>query len=574
MSSSFTNDGLLHLTASGAVATDIARFSVTGAGSTLTNTGTIAMDGGIASAVLETRGNLDNQGLISANSVSDTGLSPIVGVNASITNSGTISITGGTKFDVGFATGTTGVTSFANSGTLDVSGNLVLQQTTLTNTGSFQTVAGAKIDIIENSVLDLTADVNAVAGSTVTVGNGSTTGEVSGAGTLFNAGILELNNGTLSGNVSDSSGAVSIQGSSNLNSGVLEFGQNTTLSFSAAADKLANSGTIDVNGNSILTVDTGTLENLAAGTINVAGTGTIALANSGIFSDSGTTNFGLSPGSLTIGGDMIRGDTASMLFELGGLTPGVGGFDQLTVTGELTAGGTLDIVEFGAFDVSTGDSFAIVETGTLTGSFREISGLDVGGGVLLDALQSATGVTLTGRAVTHQGSAGDETLAGGTGADVIVAGDGNDFVVSGGGADLMHGGAGDDIFVAADAGFGRLDGGGGADTVRVASGNLDLTTSRGDQLSGVEHFDLSGAGDNTLTLDADIALAATGGVNPLTGAVDSLLIDGDTGDAVTAQGAWSNTGTLTIGGNGYSVFQDSGNGATIFVDDDVAVNVI
>ena len=574
MSSSFTNDGLLHLTALGAVATDIARFSVSGAGSTLTNTGTIAMDGGIASAVLETRGNLDNQGLISANSVSDTRLSPIVGVNGSITNSGQINISVGTKFEVGFATGTTGVTSFDNSGTVDVSGNLVLQQTTLTNTGALQTVAGAKIDVVENSVLDITSDVNAALASTITVGNGSATGEISGSGTLFNAGDLSLNNGTLSGNVSDSSGTLSIQGASNLNSGVLEFGQNTTLDFSTASDKFDNSGTIDVNGNSVLTVDTGTLENLAAGTINVFGTGTIALASTGIFSDSGTTNFGLSPGSLTIGGDMIRGDTAFMLFELGGLTAGVGGFDQLTVTGELSAGGTLDIVEFGGFDVSTGDNFTIVEAGTLTGSFREISGLDVGGGVVLDALQSANGVTLTGRAVTHQGTAADDTLTGTAGADVIVAGDGGDFVVSGGGADLIHGGAGNDIFVAADTGFGRLDGGGGTDTVRVASGDLDLTTLRGDQLSGIEYFDLTGSGNNTLTLDADIALAATGGVNPLTGVLDSLLIDGDSGDAVTAQGAWTNTGTVTIGANGYSVFESGDNGATIFVDDVVAVTVV
>jgi hypothetical protein len=270
---------------------------------------------------------------------------------------------------------------------------------------------------------------------------------------------------------------------------------------------------------------------------------------------------------------MIRGDTAFMLFELGGLTAGVGGFDQLTVIGELTAGGTLDVVEFGAFDVSAGDDFAIVNAGTLTGSFREISGLDVGGGVVLDAVQTTTGVTLTGQAVTHQGTAGDDTLTGGAGTDVIVGGDGADFVVSGGGADLMHGGAGNDIFVASDAGFGRLDGGAGTDTVRVASGDLDLTTLRGDQLSGVEHFDLSGAGDNTLTLDANIAFAATGGTNPLTGAIDSLLIDGDAGDAVSAQGSWTNTGSVTIGANGYSVFTDGGNGATIFVDQDVAVNL-
>ncbi len=81
-------------------------------------------------------------------------------------------------------------------------------------------------------------------------------------------------------------------------------------------------------------------------------------------------------------------------------------------------------------------------------------------------------------------------------------------------------------------------------------------------------------GNNTLMLDADIALAATGGTNPLTGIIDSLLIDGDAGDAVTAQGSWTNTGTVAIGANGYSVFQDGGNGATIFVDDDLAVNLV
>lgn len=51
-----------------------------------------------------------NRGLISANSISDTGLSPIVGFNDAVTNSRTISIAGGAKFTVGFAAGTTGVT--------------------------------------------------------------------------------------------------------------------------------------------------------------------------------------------------------------------------------------------------------------------------------------------------------------------------------------------------------------------------------------------------------------------------------------------------------------------------------
>lgn len=77
-----------------------------------------------------------------------------------------------------------------------------------------------------------------------------------------------------------------------------------------------------------------------------------------------------------------------------------------------------------------------------------------------------------------------------------------------------------------------------------------------------------------LTLNTDIVLAANAGTNPLMGAFDSLLIDGDSGDAVSAQGAWTNTGTVTIGANGYSVFESGDNGARIFVDGDVAVKVV
>ncbi len=572
-SSAFTNQGLIHLTA-GTLGTETAIFDQ-GSGFTLTNTGTIAMDGGVSGALLELSGDLDNQGLISVNTLAETRIVPNTGVNGTMTNSGTVSINSGSELFIGLDTGATGITGFTNTGTLDATGALTLRQTTLTQTGSLQIVSGGAVNVIENSKLDLGVDFTSVVGSTIAVGNGTATGEISGAGTFFNAGFLTLNNGTLSGNVNENSGSIAIQGASNVNSGVLEFSSNATLNFVAAADKLANSGTIDVNGNSTLTVTTGTLENLAAGTINVGGTGTIDTASGGIFSDSGTTNFGLSPGSLTIGGDMIRGDSAFMLFELGGLTPGVGGFDQLTVTGELDAGGTLDVVEFGGFDVAVGDSFQIVNAGTITNSFREISGLDeVGGGVVLDAVQSASGVTLNGRAVTHQGASDDDTLTGGTGDDVFVGAGGNDFIVSGGGADLMHGGAGDDVFVAADTGFGRIDGGGGTDTLRFDGGGFNLTTLRGDQLSNVERIDITGSGDNTLTLDADIALGGSGGTNPLTGAVDSLLIDGDSGDAVAAQGAWTNTGTVTIDGNGYSVFESDANGAEIHVDSDVAVNLV
>ena len=358
------------------------------------------------------------------------------------------------------------------------------------------------------------------------------------------------------------------------NEGFLSINSDQTLEFTNSTDILSNAAFINLS-NSTLTVDTGTVHNLAAGTISGGiGASQIATVNGGVFQNDGTLNFGASPGAFTVDGNLSNGDTASMLIELGGLVPGVhDGFDQLTVTGVFGAGGTINVVEFGGFEVSAGDSFAVVETGSISGSFDDIVGLDVGGGVVLDATQSASGVSLTGMAVTHQGTAAGDTLTGGSGDDVFVSGDGGDFVIGGGGADLMHGGAGDDVFVAADTGFGRIDGGDGFDTVRFdgAGQSFDLGGLRGDQINAIEAFDLTGNGDNTLTLDADMVLSATRGANALTGTDHSLIIDGDAGDAVDVGEGWSNTGTVTVGGDGYSVFENGDNGAQLYVDNDVAV---
>ncbi|MGY8958742.1 MAG: calcium-binding protein, partial [Alphaproteobacteria bacterium] len=156
---------------------------------------------------------------------------------------------------------------------------------------------------------------------------------------------------------------------------------------------------------------------------------------------------------------------------------------------------------------------------------------------------------------------------------VFSGGDGDDTFSGGGGADLVHGGDGDDVFVAPDTGFGRLDGGAGTDILEFtgAGESFDLTTLRGDQLSNLEVIDFSGSGDNTLFLDDFIVFAAAGETNSLTGANESLLIDGDSGDVLDAGAGWSNTGSVTIGGSGYSVYESGENESQLFVNENVSV---
>jgi hypothetical protein len=371
-------------------------------------------------------------------------------------------------------------------------------------------------------------------------------------------------------------GDVSFEFASDLNittTGSIDVTNDTLLQFAGGEGLWVVQGSFGISGTNTLTVDTGTLH-IIDGALFDFGTGTVTTSGAGEFLNEGTFDGGNSPGAAVVDGDLTWGDTANMLFELGGLAPGVHeGFDQLLVSGDFEASGTINVVEFGEFEVSAGDSFSVVEAGVLNGEFDDITGLDVGGGVVLDATQSASGITLTGKAITHQGTAAGETLAGGSGDDVFAGEDGGDFIVGGGGADLMHGGDGDDVFVAGDTGFGRIDGGGGFDTVRFdgAAQGFDLTELRGDQINAIEMFDLTGGGDNTLILDADMIFSATRGENLLTGTDHSLIIDGDAGDAVDAGEGWSNTGTVTIGSDGYSIYENDNAGGQLVVNQDVTL---
>ena len=97
-------------------------------------------------------------------------------------------------------------------------------------------------------------------------------------------------------------------------------------------------------------------------------------------------------GAYTIDGDWDK-TGGSLAIDIGGLAAGTE-FDQLVVTGTSTLAGTLEISLFDGFVPNLGDSFEIITTGSLTGTFSSITGTDLGGGLSFDVVYGLDHVTL------------------------------------------------------------------------------------------------------------------------------------------------------------------------------------
>ena len=90
-------------------------------------------------------------------------------------------------------------------------------------------------------------------------------------------------------------------------------------------------------------------------------------------------------------------------------------------------------------------------------------------------------------------------------ADILIGRAGNDTLDGNGGADVFRAGRGNDTIRIGDATFERINAGRGTnDTVEFDGANitLDARTFGNVQLRGIETFDLTGTGDNTLVLTA------------------------------------------------------------------------
>ncbi|SFD93678.1 FG-GAP repeat protein [Nitrosomonas sp. Nm166] len=141
-----------------------------------------------------------------------------------------------------------------------------------------------------------------------------------------------------------------------------------------------------------------------------------------------------------------------------------------------------------------GDGFADL---IISAPYADPSGSSSGSSYVVFGNNFTAAVTFLGR------TENDSFVAGTSLAERFVAGNGNDTMVGGGGADVFYGGAGSDTIEVADLGFQLVDGGPGDDTLALTGNslNLDLAGVRG-RISDIETINLTGSGNNTLTVNA------------------------------------------------------------------------
>lgn len=71
---------------------------------------------------------------------------------------------------------------------------------------------------------------------------------------------------------------------------------------------------------------------------------------------------------------MTYADTSTVILELGGVTPGSSGHDQLRHSGTVALGGDLEVSLINAYDPAVGDSFVLMTAdGGFSGEFGSVT---------------------------------------------------------------------------------------------------------------------------------------------------------------------------------------------------------
>ncbi|CAB5505885.1 hypothetical protein formerly called flagellar hook-length control protein FliK, partial [Bathymodiolus thermophilus thioautotrophic gill symbiont] len=158
----------------------------------------------------------------------------------------------------------------------------------------------------------------------------------------------------------------------------------------------------------------------------------------------------------------------------------------------------------------------------------------------VDLADVSAGNGVVAHTIDFQGNGESNTLTGTSADELFVAGLGNDTLIGNGGTDVFNAGAGNDTIVinadnlaklsskvlSSDL-LARVDGGGNTDTLKLAGAdlNLDLTQIDNGRIQDIEIIDLTGSGNNTLTLNLNDLLDISSSTNV-------LKVVGNSGDKV------------------------------------------
>jgi hypothetical protein len=170
------------------------------------------------------------------------------------------------------------------------------------------------------------------------------------------------------------------------------------------------------------------------------------------------------------------------------------------------------------------------------------------------------------RVVRVFGTEGDDTLIGTAANNTILGYGGNDTLIGGGGNDVLRASTGNDTIIISDLTFRTIRGGTGTDTLKLDGSGLHLnlrTLASNQIIGGIEKIDLTGTGNNRLTLNASDVLG-------LSTTTNQLIVNGNLGDVVIAIGTWTFDSTTTLNGIEYKQYRQGD--ATLLVDANVAFN--
>ncbi|WP_444541932.1 cadherin-like domain-containing protein [Algimonas arctica] len=162
------------------------------------------------------------------------------------------------------------------------------------------------------------------------------------------------------------------------------------------------------------------------------------------------------------------------------------------------------------------------------------------------------------------------TSAGTGAADNFTGNAGNDSFTGISTDDVVRGGAGDDSITVTSLDFADIRGGTGRDTIVLdgAGLSLDATTAGNAGLGSIEVIDITGSGDNTLTLDAQAVFDLT---EERSGGMTTIDVRGNAGDSVDLSSGTFTAGTQIDDGNGFIYTAYTDGNAVVRVEQGVTV---